>query len=249
MLKAITKFYYRNKINKDKLDVFSEAFKYYAGLYFILFLRKPLFEFIVFIVANIISYTNICVAYILTGLVAIPACIDFLKILSSKYMLRGLAYKIRTTQLKNYIISHFIMKKQFLSKQEWKLLKKNDPYTYNFIISDCAQGLCYEFALRLAKNIPDSSLMYISYSDCDLPINEDSGKGIFAHSIVRRENEIFDTNFQQSFNINDYFTLFDVKVYHEWNYEDFSQENFKENVSEDFKKWCRKNNVKGYENF
>ena len=71
----------------------------------------------------------------------------------------------------------------------------------------------------------------------------------YAHVIIRRGDEIYCTNFRRTFKLEDYAKFFDMKIYKEWGYQEYSNPDFRKLVREDFVKWCDENGVCGYKYF
>lgn len=124
-----------------------------------------------------------------------------------------------------------------LNKEDFRQIKKQNPGLYLEITSDDCEGYCYSYARDIALLFPDSKLIYGAATD---PFKKDH---IFAHVVLARNGEIYDTNRRMSYKREDYETIYKLQIYRIWTYEEFSKENFSKEVSEEFKKWCQENNV------
>lgn len=130
-----------------------------------------------------------------------------------------------------------------LNKDDFKALKKQNSRLYWEITSDYCGGICYDYARDIALLFTDSKLIYCAATN---PFEKNQ---VFAHVVLERNGEIFDTNRRMSYKKEDYETIFKVQIYKKWTYDEFSKENFQESVRDDFRKWCQKNSVKSYHLF
>lgn len=130
-----------------------------------------------------------------------------------------------------------------LCKVDFKLIKKQNPNLYLEITSDYCLGLCYLYAREIALLFPDAKLVYCAITD---PFEQND---VFAHAFLERNGEIYDTNRRMSYKIKDYEEIFKVKIYKKWIYTEFCKDTFREEVKEDFVRWCQENNVKNYHMF
>ena len=242
MLKCFIKFICRKKMDSN-IDIFAEFFKYEFGLSYLVSLRILLYNLILVIISLITDNINKTLSNFFTYIGLFIILILLIDI--TKPIRKNLesSYLYRSKRITNYIIGHFLLTKFFLSKQEWDKVKSSDIQTYSDLVSGYCKHKCYSYARKLALLIENVTLMYISIQPI---ISEDK---VCAHAIIRKNNQIYDTNIRRSFDIDDYFKLFNVKVYHEWNFNEYSQPDFKDSVSKDFHAWCKSNNVTGYHSF
>lgn len=146
--------------------------------------------------------------------------------------------------LERNIIRYFATQKgNALNKEDFKVIKKQDPRLYYTITSDYCACKCYYYAREIALLFPDSKLIYCAATN---PFKEEE---IFAHAVLERNGEIYDTNRRMSYKIEDYEKIFKLQIYKKWTYDEFSKEVFQEEVREDFRKWCQENNVQSYHLF
>ena len=54
---------------------------------------------------------------------------------------------------------------------------------------------------------------------------------------------------RQSEKYEDFLKLYKFKIYKQWNYDEYSQDEFREGERQNFREWCKKNNVLEYEKF
>lgn len=130
-----------------------------------------------------------------------------------------------------------------LNKEDFKAIKKQNPSLYWKMTSDYCGGKCYFYAREIALLFPDSKLIYCAATN---PFKENH---VFAHAIIERNGEIYDTNRRMSYKIEDYEKIFNTQFYKKWTYDEFSKDNFQEYVRDDFIRWCKENNVKSYHLF
>ena len=130
-----------------------------------------------------------------------------------------------------------------LSKDDFKVIKKQNPRLYWEITSDYCMGICYLYARDIALLFPDSKLIYCAATN---PFEQNH---VFAHAVLERNGEIYDTNRRMSYKIEDYEKIFKVQIYKKWNYDEFCKDDFQERVGDDFRRWCQENNVKSYHLF
>lgn len=146
--------------------------------------------------------------------------------------------------LESNIRRYFITPKgKALNKEDFKVIKKQNPSLYWEITSDYSGGKCYSYAREIALLFPDSKLIYCAATN---PFKENQ---VFAHAALERNGEIYDTNRRMSYKIEDYQKIFKTQIYKRWTYNEFSKVSFREDVRDDFRKWCEVNNVKNYHLF
>lgn len=244
MLKNIVKFSYKNKVGTDIIDIFADYFKYEIGVELLLNLRMVLYIIVSFIV-SICFYINDkeFACWVTVGATILFQLYNLRDVY--KHMFYGTPRFIwRSRQISNWILGHHILTKQFLSKEEWNIVIKTNGLLYSRLVSGYSGGLCYTCALELALQIDNAYLVYAG-----IGVPDDKKEKHYAHAFVIRNGEVFDTNFRRSFNEEDYYKLFDVKVYHKWNYDEYSEINFKKKVSKDFHNWCEENQIRSYQYF
>ena len=241
MLKWFIKFICRKKMDSNIMDIFAEFFKYEFGLSYLVSLRILLYHLILVIISLITDNINKTLSNLITYIGLFIILIDITKSIRKNF--ESSSYLYRSKKITNYIIGHFLLKKFFLSKQEWNQVKTSDIQTYSDLVSGYCKHKCYSYARKLALLLDNATLMYISIQPI---VSEDK---VCAHAVIRRDNQIYDTNIRRSFGIDDYFKLFNVKVYHEWNFTEYSQPDFKESVSKEFHTWCKNYNVERYQYF
>ena len=127
-----------------------------------------------------------------------------------------------------------------LNKNDFKVIKKQNKSLYYEITSNYCKGICYLYARDIALLFPDSNLIYCAATN---PTKQDE---IFAHAILERNGEIYDTNRRMSYKIEDYQKIFKIDIFKKWTYEEFSKNNFQDEVREEFRRWCKEKNVTCY---
>lgn len=243
MLKYIMKVCY-GKIQVENKDLFFEFYKYENALPILLNLRLVLYLlFCLFL-------TIICSLYRNIGFTVFTCSVSFILLayiiveLIRKNPFKRTPYEIRTMRLQEKIIKNFVtIKSNVISKSGWKKIKKVNKGLYKDLLSDECRNVCYYYAREIALIVKDVKLMYVSICD-HLNDNETC-----AHVIIRRNDEIYCTNFRRTFKLEDYTRFFDMKIYKEWDYEEYKNPDFCKLVKKDFVNWCNENDVHGYERF
>ena len=243
MLKKLVKRYSYGHVDDDILDLYSEYFKFEVGIELLLRYRISLYIGFMLALAIDFYYINVLLACI-----ALCCCVfyigytieDFRK---HRYLGNPKSFR-RAHKMTNWIMGHIVLKKQlnaFLTKKEIDSVKKCKKL-YCSLIDGSSIGLCYTCALEFAMQINDA---YLVYAGIKVP-----GKDmICAHAFVLKDGKIFDTNRRTTISIEDYYTLYKVKEYRIWSYEEYSDPNFRECVSKDFHNWCKENQVCKYRYF
>lgn len=241
MLKKLTKLFYKKRISSKNIENFADFFQYQYGLELMLNLRLLLYV-IIYIGMALLFYNTKILAYIALGVITVVLLYNLIDM--KKHIFIGTPKLILgSMKLKNWIIGHCVLQKQFLTKEEWKKVKKKDRHLYDSLVSGYSIHKCHTYALLLALQLDDAYLVYLSAKD---PQDDNDN---YAHAVVMRNGAVFDTNFRRVFDVEDYYTLFNVKVYHIWNYHEYSEPNFKEKVSKDFHNWCKENKINSYQYF
>lgn len=243
MLNYIMKLYY-GKMEVENKHLFFEFYKYERALLILLNMRLMLYLlFCIFLIIISEFYNNKVFKAFVISFCLIVMAYTIIELRRKSSIMRT-PYEVRSLILQEKIIKNFVsLKSNVVSKSGWKKIKKADAGLYMDLLSDECRNLCYYYAREIALIVTDVKLMYVSICD-HLNDNE-----TFAHVIIRRNNEVYCTNFRRTFKLDDYAKFFDMKIYKEWNYEEYSNPDFYKLVKKDFVKWCKENDVCGYENF
>lgn len=95
------------------------------------------------------------------------------------------------------ILIHFFGRYgRVVTKQDWTRIKKESHRGYREIWSKNSIGHCYYFSWYIALFLNDATLMYCS-------IKGNDGRNT-AHSVIVKNNCVYDTNARQHFDLNDY---------------------------------------------
>lgn len=121
-----------------------------------------------------------------------------------------------------------------IRKKDWKHIKKCSRKIYRELLSKKCLGYCYIYSWFVAINLEDTKLMYCSI---------ESSNGVTAHSVVLKNNSIYDTNQRRHYNYETYMKVFGVKIYKIFEEHEFNRETFFEDTYKDFENWCKQNNV------
>lgn len=223
-------------------ELIYEAFKWEETLPFVISVCKIL----TYLLAYYIPLMLFVERYKSLEILLIPLCVVPLIILyrRSKRM-RNPFFPNKVEQfLERNIRRYFATPKgNAVSKDDFKVIKKQKPRLYWEITSDYCGGKCYSYARDIALLFTDAKLIYCAATN---PFKEDQ---VFAHAILERNGEIYDTNRRMSYKIEDYEKIFKVQIYKKWTYDEFCRDDFQEEVRDDFRRWCQENGVKSYHLF
>lgn len=243
MLKWIMKLFYGKMQVKNK-DLYFEFYKYENGLLMLLNLRLVLYLLFCMLLIVVSEFYESKEFRIFALSICFIVCSYTIVELKRKKPFMRTAYEVRSLTMQEKIIKYFVtLRSTVVTKKGWKKIKKVDKGLYKDLLSDECCHLCYRYAREIALRVKDVKLMYVSI--CDQLNNNET----CAHAIIRRNDEIYCTHFRRTFKLDDYTRFFDMKIYKEWDYEEYSNPNFRKLVKEDFVKWCNENDVCGYKYF
>ena len=123
---------------------------------------------------------------------------------------------------------------KLISKSDWLIIKKLYPSLYNALISKKSFGYCYFYSREIALIIPGLKLMYCTVG---------KGDKVTGHSVLVKNNMVFDTNCLQHFDLRDYIQSCNLKVFKIYSFKEYSQADFFDKIRPDFTKWCADNNA------
>lgn len=244
MLKFITRTFYHNKIYTTEPEMFYKIYKWRCGLFILLSLRRMLFVAILCVLGIVwlifIKPRIYGLGFIIVGLILF----DVEVIMKFKKVGMRTPSQIRTLRMEQFIIKLVSTNGKALGKKEWKAIKKYDIGLYNDLLSDECIHCCYYYSLEIARIIKDCNLIWGAVEE---PFED--GHNYYAHAVILRNNYIYDSNMRQSEKYEDFIKLYKFKLYKQWNYNEYSRKDFRESERAEFRKWCKENNVSGYERF
>ncbi|MBE5821061.1 MAG: hypothetical protein E7311_00545 [Clostridiales bacterium] len=265
MLAAVTKFFYKDDIYTDELDLFAQMYKLECGLYTFLIYRYIVLSMICTIFSVIfILFKFKIVGYLLLFIAYFFVLLEWLKKknmekvaeIEDKVGKGNFDYTlIKKRKHKDFIdrthkITDFIRKivvisgSKAVTRKEWKKIKKYDKWFYEELLSNESNHLCYYYSLELARILKDVTLVWGAVTDVfeeDMPL--------YAHAFIMKGEYIYDTNRRTTFKFEDYAKLCNFKIYKKWNYPEYSIDDFRSKNREGFANWCKQNNVKDYNRF
>lgn len=97
-------------------------------------------------------------------------------------------------------------------------------------------------ALTLALILKDVNLVWGSV---DCPV----GHQRYAHAFIVKNEYVYDSNFRLCYKFEDYSKFSNLRIYKIWSYAEYSINDFRSTIREDFRKWCQENSVTHYKNF
>lgn len=121
-----------------------------------------------------------------------------------------------------------------ISKADWKRIRKSNKEAYKFFFDDESIGHCYFVSHALASWLTDVKLMYCS-------VKTNNGKS--GHSVIIKDNCVYDTNIRRHYDLEEYIEMLDVEIYKIFDEDEFSKEDFFDNIRQDFINWCAERNV------
>ncbi len=122
-----------------------------------------------------------------------------------------------------------------VTKKDWKKIKKNCHKFYRDMWwSKKYAGHCYWYSWFIALFLKDAELMYCS-------IVKENGERT-GHSVIVKNNCVFDTNQRQHYELETYKKNVEVIVYKMFSEKEYKKGTFFEDIKEDFMKWCKENN-------
>lgn len=122
-----------------------------------------------------------------------------------------------------------------LSKEDWKKIKKKNPKVYKDLITKKSIGYCYMYSWLVALYVEGAQLVYCSIDTKD--------KIQTGHSVVLKDNFIYDTNSKMHCRYDEYLKLNNAKIYKIFGKEEYYTNDFFDNIREGFVEWCSQNNV------
>lgn len=120
-------------------------------------------------------------------------------------------------------------------RRDWKNLKKFCPKGYKLVWSKKAIGKCYDISWIIALYIKDAKLMY-----CSIRVKDGSTT---AHSVIVKDNCVYDTNKREHFDYDEYLKDQAVEVYKIFDKDIYQKESFFDDIRDDFVKWCSEKSV------
>jgi len=250
MLKFFMRRIYKDLIYTDEPELFYELYKWNCGLYSVLQTRYLIFCFIFIVIGVFLIISP--VTRILGMFLLIVAEIFFL--LNGLELRKEIRYnalgartnfQVRTLTIADFIRKYFVSKNgKALSRSDWKKIKRNNKYLYYDLLSDECNSKCYYYSLEIGKVINGLTLIWGALEE---PFEE--GHNYYAHAVVMKNGQIYDSNMRRSCKFEDFVKLYHFKTYKSWEYKEYSVDGFRDKQRNEFRSWCKKNNVKVYERF
>ena len=122
-----------------------------------------------------------------------------------------------------------------ISKKDWRKIKRNDPRLYQDMWKSKKYfGHCYYFSRRIAMHIENSEIMYLAIWE---------GEMYISHAVVVKNNCVFDTNARIHFNLQEYITLNQAKVYKTFTRNEFEKDDFFSDIRQGLVQYCADHNI------
>ena len=122
-----------------------------------------------------------------------------------------------------------------VTKKDWDKIRESSPEKYREILSKKSIGYCYYYSREIALYLEDAELMYCSIIEVD-------GTNT-AHSVILKNNCVYDTNERKHFDFKKYTKKFRVNVYKIFFKNEYQSDDFYDNIRDDFIRWCAERNV------
>lgn len=247
MFKLIMSFFYGDKIFTPETNLFYKIYKWSSGLYTLVSLRKFIgcFVFGIIGIFFLIFIDNKFYSIPILTIAIICFCLQIEELIIFSFDTKAeLPSYIRTVKVCTFIRKFVSQCGKALSRKDWKKIKARDFSLYHTLLCDECNHCCYIYSLEIAKIIPDSIVIWGAGKD---PFKKE--KSYIAHAVILRNGYIYDSNLRQSIKYLDFIRLYDFIVYKQWNYEKYSQRDFRNLERPGFRKWCEKNKVLTYELF
>ena len=167
---------------------------------------------------------------------------EYFSILSLLLSLGYLVLALRDNPIRRKILNKTLFIPKYLSRygnvislEDWRFIKRSNPQTYTRFWSPSSFGKCYYFSRWLAAYIDNAKLMYCS-------ITLDDGTKT-AHSVIFKDNCVFDTNARMHYNYDEYLKDFGAQVFRFYTSDAYLRDSFFDDIREDLLQWCADNNV------
>ena len=122
-----------------------------------------------------------------------------------------------------------------VTKEDWGKIKKKCLRLYiDMWWSKKYRGHCYWYSWCIALFLKDAKLMYCS-------IEKENGERT-GHSVIVKNDCVFDTNQRQHYDLEKYKTDTGVIVYKMFSEKEYRSKTFFEDIKEEYMKWCKENN-------
>ncbi len=116
-----------------------------------------------------------------------------------------------------------------ITKSDWKQIKKYSYLRYINMVSKRRYEYLSLISWEMALLLEEAELMYcIAETDC----------GAIAHSVIVKNNCVYDPLYVLQFDYNEYVKMHDVEIYKKFSYEEYDDSEFPVKSLEDFSKWC-----------
>lgn len=136
----------------------------------------------------------------------------------------------------------WLLNQKVISFKDWKVIKKRNKVLYDKARSESCNHKCYFTTYGIANTLenPDIKVLWI----CIETLNQKCG-----HSVIVRNNQIYDSNLRRTYNRDEYLKAFKAEVFKEYYIEEYmSQANMQQTHFtfldwEEFGEWCKVRNA------
>ena len=132
------------------------------------------------------------------------------------------------------ILQYLLRYGKVVSRQDWKNLRKKHRKLYKALRTKRSYGYCYCFSHALAIYLEDANVMY-----CTIQVDgKPSG-----HSVVLKNNCIFDTNAKKHYAYDFFLEYFGAEVYKIFTRDEYAKRSFFDDIRPGFVEWCKERNA------
>lgn len=136
----------------------------------------------------------------------------------------------------------WLLNQKVISFKDWKIIKKRNKVLYDKARSEDCNHKCYFTSYGIANTLenPDIKVLWI----CIETLNHKCG-----HSVIVRNDQIYDSNLRRTYNREEYLKAFKAEVFKEYSIEEYmSKANMQQTYFtfldwEEFGEWCKVRNA------
>lgn len=130
-----------------------------------------------------------------------------------------------------------------ISFKDWKIIKKRDKALYDYARSEECNNKCYFTSYELVNTLedPDIKMLWICI--------QTTPEYKCGHSVIARNNKIYDSNFRRTYNREEYLKVFKAEIFKEYSIEEYmNKANLQQTYFnfwdwEEFGEWCKVRNA------
>lgn len=157
----------------------------------------------------------------------------------------GLTSEIASLSVVDKIRNLCLINSKVISRKDWKAIKKHDKKSYKVLLSYLSHNKCYVSSFYIANVLKNKDVKIIWLT---ITFN---GK-TFGHSVLAKNNYIYDSNFRKTYLQEDYLKHCHSKVFREFSLEEYLTDDIQKNSNpfthfsnewQEFKTFCESNDA------